>query len=140
MRSMQVSLTKSPQFTVEALRSSPMVEDISTDELRKQLSPMAFHCTQESGTEPPFSGHHLNEKRPGTYNCVVCKEVLFRSDAKYDSQSGWPSFWEPVTAEVVNMRSDNSHGMVRTETLCSACNAHLGHVFPDGPEPTGNRF
>ena len=117
-----------------------MTADETVGKLRNQLSAISFHCTQEAGTEPAFSGTYLNEKRPGFYCCVVCEATLFDSDTKYESQSGWPSFWEPVTAEVVNMRSDNSHGMVRTETLCSACNAHLGHVFPDGPEPTGNRF
>jgi len=101
---------------------------------------MAFHCTQESGTEPAFSGTYLDEKRPGTYCCVVCGATLFDSDTKYDSRSGWPSFQEPVATEVVDTRGDDSHGMVRTETLCTSCGAHLGHVFPDGPEPTGARF
>ena len=101
---------------------------------------MAFHCTQESGTEPAFSGTYLNEKRPGAYCCVVCGAHLFDSDTKYDSRSGWPSFWEPVATKVVDTRGDDSYGMVRTETLCASCGAHLGHVFSDGPKPTGERF
>ena len=117
-----------------------MATDETAGELRDRLSPMAFHCTQESGTEPAFSGTYLDEKRPGAYCCVVCGAALFDSDTKYDSQSGWPSFQNPVATEVVNTRGDDSHGMVRTETLCASCGAHLGHVFPDGPEPTGDRF
>ncbi len=101
---------------------------------------MAFHCTQESGTEPAFSGVYLDEKQSGAYCCVVCGVTLFDSNAKYDSQSGWPSFQKPVAAEVVDARGDDSYGMVRTETMCASCGAHLGHVFPDGPEPTGDRF
>lgn len=101
---------------------------------------MAFHCTQESGTEPAFTGVHLDEKRSGVYRCVVCEAALFDSDTKYDSRSGWPSFWQPSTSGVVETRRDESLGIVRTETLCASCGSHLGHVFPDGPEPTGDRF
>ncbi len=114
--------------------------DETAGELRDRLSPMAFHCTQESGTEPAFSGVYLDEKRSGAYCCVVCGVTLFDSNAKYDSQSGWPSFQKPVTAAAVDTRGDDSCGMLRTETMCASCGAHLGHVFPDGPEPTGDRF
>ena len=112
-----------------------------TDErLSDRLTPMQYHCTQEAGTEQAFTGEYWDEKRAGTYRCVVCGEALFDSDTKYDSGSGWPSFWEPLTEGLVDNHQDTSHGMVRTEATCASCGAHLGHVFPDGPEPTGARF
>ena len=108
--------------------------------LESLLSPMAFHCTQEAGTEPPFSGEYVNEKKSGIYSCVVCSSALFDSDTKYDSGTGWPSFWKPVNSEAIHNKDDTSHGMVRTEALCASCGAHLGHLFPDGPRPTGDRY
>ena len=112
-----------------------------TDErLSDRLTPMQYHCTQEAGTEQAFTGEYWDEKRAGTYRCVVCGEALFDSDTKYDSGSGWPSFWEPLTEGLVDNHQDTSHGTVRTEATCASCGAHLGHVFSDGPQPTGDRY
>ena len=112
-----------------------------TDErLSDRLTPMQYHCTQEAGTEQAFTGEYWDEKRAGTYRCVVCGEALFDSDTKYDSGSGWPSFWEPLTEGLVDNHQDTSHGMVRTAATCASCGAHLGHVFSDGPQPTGDRY
>ena len=110
------------------------------DELRERLTPEQYEVTQKGGTERAFTGAYVNTKDPGTYRCIVCHAVLFRSDTKYDSGSGWPSFTEPATPDAVRMIDDTSHGMVRTEVRCGRCDAHLGHVFPDGPGPTGERF
>jgi peptide-methionine (R)-S-oxide reductase len=109
------------------------------DDLRERLTPDQYRITQQAGTEAPFTGPWLHEKRPGTYRCVVCGDPLFRSDTKYDSGSGWPSFTAPVEDAVAD-HVDRSLGMVRTETRCGSCGAHLGHVFPDGPGPTGLRY
>jgi peptide-methionine (R)-S-oxide reductase len=110
------------------------------DELRERLTPLQYEVTQHAGTERAFSGEHWDSKDPGTYHCIVCDEPLFRSDAKYDSQSGWPSFWESIDPSKVELLDDTSHGMVRTEVRCATCGAHLGHLFPDGPQPTGDRY
>ena len=110
------------------------------DELRERLTPLQFEVTQKAGTERAFSGAYWDTKDPGTYRCIVCDQVLFMSDTKYDSGSGWPSFTEPVTPEAVRFIEDRTHGMVRVEVRCGRCDAHLGHVFPDGPGPTGDRF
>jgi peptide-methionine (R)-S-oxide reductase len=107
---------------------------------RKSLSPQQYHVTRQRGTEPPFTGEYENTETPGTYVCVCCGQPLFSSDAKYHSGSGWPSFWQPIAAENVEMARDSSHGMERVEVMCSRCEAHLGHVFEDGPRPTGLRF
>jgi peptide-methionine (R)-S-oxide reductase len=118
-----------------------MKKIVKTDkEWRKELTPEQYHVTREKGTERPFSGKYYAFKERGTYRCVACGNELFRSDTKYDSGSGWPSFWAPVDEENVETETDFSHGMVRTEVLCSRCEAHLGHVFEDGPEPTGLRY
>ena len=110
------------------------------DELRERLTPLQYEVTQRAGTERAFSGVYWDTKDDGTYHCIVCDEPLFSSDTKYDSGSGWPSFWEALDPAKVTVREDRSHGMVRTEALCATCGAHLGHVFPDGPRPTGVRF
>lgn len=110
------------------------------DEWREALSPDQFRVTREAATEPAFSGELLHEKRPGTYCCICCGQDLFRSEAKYDSGSGWPSFYQPARPEALGQHRDDSLGVTRTEVHCSNCQAHLGHVFPDGPEPTGLRF
>lgn len=110
------------------------------DELRQRLTPEQYHVTQEGGTERAFSGCYVQEKRPGTYRCVVCGDALFESDVKFESGSGWPSFWKPLRDGNVETVEDTSHGMTRTEVRCGACGAHLGHVFPDGPPPTGLRY
>ncbi len=96
--------------------------------------------TRKKGTEPPGTGEYEDTETEGTYVCVCCGQPLFSSDAKYHSGSGWPSYWQPITADSVEMERDISHGMARTEVMCSRCDAHLGHVFEDGPQPTGLRF
>ena len=110
------------------------------NEWQKQLTPEQYHITREKGTERPFTGEYYHNKEEGVYRCVCCGTELFSSDTKYDSGSGWPSFWDPIPKENVAMEDDHSHFMHRTEVLCSTCNAHLGHVFPDGPAPTGQRY
>jgi len=107
---------------------------------RETLTPDQYRVTREAATEPPFSGELLAEKRPGTYNCVCCGQDLFRSEAKFESGSGWPSFFQPARQEALGQHRDTSLGMERVEVHCSQCQAHLGHVFPDGPDPTGLRF
>ena len=112
----------------------------SDNEWREKLSAEAYAVTRQAGTEAPFTGKYWNEKSEGTYNCVCCGEELFDSNTKFDSGTGWPAFYAPVSSEVVAERSDHSHFMARTEVMCAACDAHLGHVFPDGPAPTGLRY
>ena len=113
---------------------------ISTEEeLRKRLTPEQYHVLREKGTEAPFSGEHVHEENDGTYTCVVCRNPLFLSDAKFDSGSGWPSFDE-VIPKSVNLVRDLSHGMMRTEVTCARCGSHLGHLFDDGPTKTGKRY
>lgn len=112
----------------------------SDEEWRAELSPEAYEVTRRAGTERPFSGPHLDRKEDGTYLCTCCGAELFSSGAKFDSGTGWPSFYEASKPENVELRQDVSHGMVRTEVVCSRCDAHLGHVFEDGPAPTGRRF
>ncbi len=109
----------------------------SDKEWRAQLGPRAYAITRRARTEPAFTGQYWDEKAPGTYKCVCCDEPLFDSATKYDSGSGWPAFYAPVSDEVLATREDRSHFMLRTEVLCARCEAHLGHVFSDGPEPTG---
>jgi peptide-methionine (R)-S-oxide reductase len=109
-------------------------------EWRALLTGEQYHVTREKGTEPAFTGAYWKTKAPGTYECVCCGEPLFSAETKFDSGTGWPSFWAPVEAAKVSMETDGSHGMARTEVLCQRCQAHLGHVFPDGPAPTGMRF
>lgn len=110
------------------------------DELRGRLSATQYQVTQEAGTEPPFTGEYHDCKLEGMYRCVCCGRELFSSGAKFDSGTGWPSFFEPANAAAVEAVRDESHGMVRTEVRCGGCGAHLGHVFTDGPRPTGLRY
>lgn len=107
---------------------------------KELLTPLQYQVTREKGTERPFTGEYYAHKEKGTYLCVCCGEKLFSSESKYDSGSGWPSYYEPVNSDVISTETDKSHGMVRTEIQCQNCGAHLGHVFPDGPKPTGLRY
>lgn len=107
---------------------------------KENLTPLQYQVTREKGTERPFTGEYYAHKEKGTYLCVCCGEALFSSDTKYDSGSGWPSYYEPVRKEAIATETDKTHGMVRTEIMCQNCGAHLGHVFPDGPQPTGLRY
>ena len=109
-------------------------------ELKKRLSPLSYQVTQEEGTERAFSGDLHKVKVAGNYNCVVCGQPLFSSEHKYDSGTGWPSFWQPVGEEALGVKEDRKLWMKRTEVHCANCGAHQGHVFPDGPEPTGLRY
>lgn len=112
----------------------------SDAEWRAQLTPEQYRVTRGHGTECAFSGPHLAQKEPGLYRCVCCEAPLFRSNAKFESGTGWPSFFQPVDAEAVSAYHDHSYGMHRVEVRCASCDAHLGHVFPDGPPPTRQRF
>jgi len=109
-------------------------------EWRKRLTPEQYRVTREQGTERAFTGQYYDLKTPGLYKCVCCGAPLFTSQHKYDSGSGWPSYWQPMAKDAVVEITDSSHGMTRTEVRCAACSAHLGHVFPDGPAPTGLRY
>jgi peptide-methionine (R)-S-oxide reductase len=110
------------------------------DELRQRLTPIQYEVTQHAATERPFTGEYWNVDDDGTYHCIVCDEPLFSSETKYDAGCGWPSFTDPLEQEKITRKMDRSLGMVRVETVCANCGAHLGHVFPDGPGPTGDRF
>jgi len=112
----------------------------SDEEWKKELNDHQYKVTRLKRTESPFTGKHHNNKDKGVYRCICCDMELFASDAKYDSGSGWPSFFKPSKKENIKEEMDNSHGIVRVEVLCSKCDAHLGHLFPDGPNPTGLRY
>jgi peptide-methionine (R)-S-oxide reductase len=113
---------------------------MNDEELRRRLTPRQYAITQQAETEPPFTGEYWNVKDDGTYSCIVCGTDLFRSDTKYDSGSGWPSFYKAIGDGLIETREDRSHGMIRTEILCARCGSHLGHLFTDGPQPTGLRY
>lgn len=106
----------------------------------ESLTPEQFHICREKGTEPAFTGKYWDCKLDGVYRCVCCQQPLFDSKTKYDSGSGWPSFWQPLDKNAIRENRDTTYGMIRTEVVCSQCAAHLGHVFPDGPKPTGLRY
>jgi len=109
-------------------------------EWKEELSPDAYQVLRKKGTEPPFSGKYYKTRLPGTYLCGACGNELFSSETKYDSGSGWPSYWAPIDQANVEIHTDRSHGMLRTEVVCARCGSHLGHVFEDGPRPTGQRY
>ena len=115
-------------------------QSFTEEELRARLTPEQYEVTQNSGTERAYTGIYADTKTPGVYHCIVCDAALFSSDTKYDSGSGWPSFYQPMEGDAVETAIDRSYGMVRTEVNCANCGAHLGHVFPDGPQPTGDRY
>lgn len=112
----------------------------TNQEWKKILSPTAYHVMREQGTERAFSGKYWNNKTKGTYLCAACSNPVFSSATKYKSGTGWPSYWKPVSKKAVGITADRSHGMLREEVHCNACGGHLGHVFPDGPQPTGRRY
>ncbi len=115
--------------------------DIKDDDYwRDKLSPQEYQVCREKGTEPPFTGKYCDEKRDGTYLCNCCRAELFQSDTKYDSGSGWPSFYQAIDKARIKEETDSTRGMVRTEITCASCGSHLGHSFPDGPQPTGMRY
>ena len=128
------------QITRQKGHSSMADSESSDGELRAKLTEEQFEVTQKKGTERPFTGKYVDHKEDGTYRCVCCDTELFSSTHKYDSGSGWPSFWIPLAGDAVRTIDDESRGMSRQEVVCSQCGAHLGHVFEDGPEPTGMRY
>ena len=112
----------------------------SEEEWEKELSPEQYQVCRMKGTEPPFTGKYYKTKEPGVYKCVACGNELFDSDTKFESGTGWPSFFKPIGEGKVDIEEDTTYGMVRTEVMCGKCGAHLGHLFPDGPRPTGQRY
>lgn len=121
-------------------KASKEKTDKTDEEWLQQLTPQQYTVTRRQGTEPAFSHPYHNDKREGVYRCVCCGEELFASDTKFDSGSGWPSFFAPASEQAVDEHEDNALFMRRTEVRCASCDAHLGHVFPDGPQPTGQRY
>ena len=130
--STRIIVTKDPQLNEKVVKTD--------QEWQKQLSPLQYKVTRQKGTEHAFTGEYWNHKGKGIYKCVCCDLTLFTSDTKFDSGSGWPSFWAPAVEDHVQIETDVSHGTYREEVLCPRCGAHLGHVFDDGPEPTGLRY
>lgn len=120
--------------------ANPNLDRPTQEHLREMLTEQEYHVTQEAGTERAFSGRYWDHKDDGTYCCVVCDTPLFDSDTKFESGSGWPSFYDVIEQGNVELTPDNSHGMRRTEVVCGECGAHLGHLFDDGPDPTGKRY
>tara|TARA_B100000686_G_scaffold174793_1_gene181880 strand:- start:117 stop:512 length:396 start_codon:yes stop_codon:yes gene_type:complete len=118
----------------------PYKKNLSNQHWKEKLTPEQYEICRNKGTEPPFSGEYLNTKTNGTYHCLCCGNPLFHSDKKFDSGTGWPSFWDPIDVQSVSTQEDLSMSVVRTEVVCNQCDSHLGHVFEDGPQPTGLRY
>ncbi len=118
----------------------PDKKNLSDQQWKEKLKPEQYEICRNKGTEPPFSGEYLNTKSTGTYNCLCCGNALFHSKNKFDSGTGWPSFWDPIDVQSVSTQEDLNMSVVRTEVLCKQCDSHLGHVFEDGPQPTGLRY
>ena len=124
----------------KTMSKDPVNDDLRETDLREKLTDEQFQVTQNAGTERPFTGKYVDHKADGNYTCVCCDAPLFSSEHKYDSGSGWPSYWLPLAGDAVRTICDKAHGMIRTEVVCSNCDAHLGHVFEDGPQPSGLRY
>ena len=118
----------------------PDKKNLCNQQWKEKLTPEQYEICRNKGTEPPFSGEYLNTKTTGTYHCLCCGNTLFHSEKKFDSGTGWPSFWDPIDVQSVSTQEDLSMSVVRTEVLCKRCDSHLGHVFEDGPQPTGLRY
>ncbi|QQR88852.1 MAG: peptide-methionine (R)-S-oxide reductase MsrB [Myxococcales bacterium] len=131
--------TQKEEATVKTPAKAPSCA-LTDEEWKEKLSPEEYAVLRDKGTERAFSGKYYKHKESGIYHCAACGEPLFSSDTKYDSGSGWPSFFKPVSEDAVRFERDASHGMVRTEVICGNCGSHLGHVFDDGPKPTGQRY
>ncbi len=136
----QPALSSQQLAAAEAQRNEPPYVPKTKAELRRQLTPMQFKVTQNAGTEPAFRNQYWNNKRAGTYHCIVCDQPAFESTAKFESGTGWPSFFQPIDPKAVGYQNDFHLAFPRIEVHCSRCNAHFGHVFDDGPAPTGKRF
>jgi peptide-methionine (R)-S-oxide reductase len=128
-----------PKTVMDTSKSAEKVV-LSENEWRQKLTPEQFHVLREKGTERPFTGALVNNHDDGLYHCAACGAPLFKSDTKFESGSGWPSFFDPIAKDAVELHEDNAYGMRRVEVTCAKCGGHLGHVFPDGPGPTGQRY
>ncbi|XP_076801871.1 peptide methionine sulfoxide reductase MsrB-like [Clavelina lepadiformis] len=145
LRKLSIPALRSARLTVSASQRNMSAKDsgsigFTKEELKNRLTSLQYQVTQEKGTERAFSGEYEKNKEKGTYKCIVCGNLLFQSKHKYDSGSGWPSFYKTAREDAVETIEDKGHGMVRTEVVCDKCKAHLGHVFTDGPAPTGERY
>ncbi len=132
--------TTQPTTAASKAERWPEWKPMTEDQIKKKLTPDQYHVAREAGTERAFTGKYWDEHAAGTYHCLVCGLPLFRSETKFDSGTGWPSFYQPLEKANVTERTDAAHGMTRTEVVCARCESHLGHVFPDGPKPTGLRY
>ena len=130
----------SSRFPMASIKAMTTNIEKTDEQWREQLTPEQYEVLRRKGTEPPFTGRYVHSKEDGIYRCAGCGADLFTSDTKFESGTGWPSFYEPAENANIELVSDTTHGMVRTEVVCGSCGGHLGHVFPDGPAPTGQRF
>ena len=128
------------RFRMASIKAMTTHIEKTDEQWREELTPEQYEVLRRKGTEPPFTGRYVHSKEDGIYRCAGCGADLFSSDTKFESGTGWPSFYEPAENANIELVSDTSHGMVRTEVVCGSCGGHLGHVFPDGPAPTGQRF